>query len=307
MSESPVISINRGRFYVVLASILWSLGGMFTRLLQNDTVLHLQEPKLDSMHLAFFRALFAGLFFVPFVTWGGVQFRPLMIGMIACFASMNALYLGAMYLGTAANAILLQNTAPFWVYLFSVYVLKEPINHRNLQAILIGMVGMTLIIVTGLHGDFVRQLPVMAMALASGVTYAGVILFMRTLRSEPSQWLVLLNHLGSAFCLGTGMFIYLGPSAWVDWLTTPTWPQLLFFVVFGVVQMGIPYWLFARGLTVLSPQEAGIITLIEPLLNPLWAFLIDPEKERLPLMTLIGGAILMFALIWRYVPRRSFQ
>jgi drug/metabolite transporter (DMT)-like permease len=96
--------------------------------------------------------------------------------------------------------------------------------------------------------------------------------------------------------------LILGPTAWVGWLTHPSLNQILCLAVFGVVQMGIPYWLFARSLKVLSPQEAGIITLLEPLLNPVWAYLIDPEKESLPIGTLIGGGILLFALVWRYWP-----
>jgi drug/metabolite transporter (DMT)-like permease len=75
--------------------------------------------------------------------------------------------------------------------------------------------------------------------------------------------------------------------------------------LYGVAQMAIPYWLFARGLRVLSPQEAGIITLIEPLLNPLWAYLMTPEKDAPTPPMLLGGALILTALIWRYVPHKS--
>jgi drug/metabolite transporter (DMT)-like permease len=55
-----------------------------------------------------------------------------------------------------------------------------------------------------------------------------------------------------------------GPAACVRWITQPTLEQLIVFALYGAVQMAIPYWLFARGLRSVSPQEAGIITLIEP-------------------------------------------
>ncbi len=72
----------------------------------------------------------------------------------------------------------------------------------------------------------------------------------------------------------------------------------------GVVQMGVPYWLFTRGLRSVSPQEAAIITLIEPLLNPVWAFLLTPEKDTPTSPMLLGGGLILLALVWRYFPGR---
>jgi drug/metabolite transporter (DMT)-like permease len=81
--------------------------------------------------------------------------------------------------------------------------------------------------------------------------------------------------------------------------------QLLFLAVFGALQMATPYFLFARAIRTVGPQEAGIITLLEPLLNPLWAYLIAPDKETPTVWTWLGGGVLMAALVWRYAPRRS--
>jgi DME family drug/metabolite transporter len=53
-----------------------------------------------------------------------------------------------------------------------------------------------------------------------------------------------------------------------------------------------------------SPQEAGVITLLEPLLNPLWAYLVAPETEAPTMYTLLGGVCILGALAWRYWPRR---
>jgi drug/metabolite transporter, DME family len=298
-------SLIRGRIYLIIASVLWSLSGLFTRLLQKETFLDVHQPSLSGIQIAFFRALFAGLFFIPFIRLRDIRFRPLMPIMIICFASMNALFLSAMAMGSAANAILLQNTAPFWVYLVCVYLLGEKPDRRSLQAILIGMLGMVIIVIDGLGPSSTDQLPIMLMAIGSGITYAAIILFLRALREESSQWLIVQNHLGSAFCLATAMLIILGANEWWKWITTPTWKQLLFLAFFGVVQMGLPYWFFAKGLRTVGPQEAGTITLLEPLLNPFWAFLISPETETPPTTTLVGGSLILAALLWRYAPRRS--
>ena len=149
------------------------------------------------------------------------------------------------------------------------------------------------------------NLNVTLMGLGSGLTYGCVILCLRYLRTEAPQWLAVQNHLGSAVCLGVGVGLYCGAAYWVNWLTAPTWRQLAFLAVFGSVQMGLPYWLFARGLRSVSPQEAGAITLLEPLLNPFWAYLISPGLETPVPTTWIGGVMILGALMYRYLPRAT--
>jgi drug/metabolite transporter, DME family len=53
-----------------------------------------------------------------------------------------------------------------------------------------------------------------------------------------------------------------------------------------------------------SAQEAGTLTLLEPLLNPLWAYLVSPATEVPHPLTFVGGAIILGALAWRYWPSR---
>jgi drug/metabolite transporter (DMT)-like permease len=71
-----------------------------------------------------------------------------------------------------------------------------------------------------------------------------------------------------------------------------------------MVQMALPYWLFTRALRTVSAQEAAIITLLEPLLNPVWAYLLTPERDTPNMWALVGGWLTLFALVWRYVPVR---
>jgi drug/metabolite transporter (DMT)-like permease len=83
-------------------------------------------------------------------------------------------------------------------------------------------------------------------------------------------------------------------------LTDPT--KWFVLILFGVAQMGIPYVLFGIGLKTVSPQEAGILTLIEPVLNPLWAYASVGEVPSAP--TAIGGGVLLTVLGLRYLPIR---
>jgi drug/metabolite transporter, DME family len=183
---------------IAIAAVLWSLSGFLTRLLQKPTILDVHEPKLDPMQMAFFRALFAGIFLVPLLRPRHIRFRPLMPAMVGTFAVMNALFLSAMAFGPAANAILLQNTAPFFVFIVSVFLLGEPADRRSLYALVIGMAGM-IVIVAG-SGKLGAQIDVTLMGLGSGITYAVIVLCLRHMRDESPQWLVVQNHLGSAIC-----------------------------------------------------------------------------------------------------------
>lgn len=285
----------RGRVLAFTAAILWSLSGIFTRLLQHDTPLGLNEPALTPLQVAFYRAFFAGLCFLPLLRTRHLSVRPLMPIMVLVFAAMNGLFISALALGTAANAIWLQYTAPLWLYLFAVFILREQSDARGTTSLIIGMVGVSVILVGGWLRGPVDQLPVIGMALGSGITYAGVLLCLRLLRTESSSWLTVLNHLGAASIL----FLFI----WS--LPIPTTRQLAFLAVFGIVQMGLPYFLMARGLREISPQEAGMISLLEPVLNPVWAYLLVPEHETPGLETWIGASCILCALIWRYAPRRK--
>jgi drug/metabolite transporter (DMT)-like permease len=302
-------SAARARAFLVLAAVLWSTGSLFMRLLREPTGLGLDRPALDPLQIAFFRGLFAGLVLIPLVRPRDARLSPAMLGMVACFGVMSGLYLSALGLGQAANAILLQNSAPFWVYLIGVYLLGEAADRRSWRAILVGLAGTVLIVAGnwssgGAAYSEASQTLVLLMGLGSGLTYAGVVLFLRGLRAESSAWLMVMNLLGSAAILGGFVVARDGWDSARGWFTATSGSQFLVLLVFGAVQMATPYWLFARGLRSVSPQEAGVITLLEPVLNPIWAYLIAPDKETPTVWTVIGGSLLLVALAWRYLPVR---
>lgn len=165
-------TLVQGRLCLVLAALLWSSSGAFTKVLTRETFLGLNDPAVPPLQIAFYRALFAGGVLVPTLRRRDVAFRPLMLAMMTSFAVMNATFVSAMALGTAANAIFLQYTAPMWMFLASVWWLGEPADRRNLTAVLIGLAGIALIVLGGWQE---AQLDVVAIALTSGLTYAGVI------------------------------------------------------------------------------------------------------------------------------------
>jgi drug/metabolite transporter, DME family len=292
--ESQTISVAQGRVLILVAAVLWSLSGAFTKVLTQESSFQMGPAPVAGLQIAFFRALFAGLSLVPVLRPHAVSWRPMMLVMMICFATMNFLFVQAMAAGTAANAILLQYTAPMWMYLASIWWLGEKPDQRSSIALLIGLLGIAIIIWGGWQE---AQVLVVAIALGSGVAYAGVVLCLRVLRGTSAPWMTVLNHLGAAMALI--------PFLWYLWPARPSVDQLVILFLFGSIQMALPYWLMARGMRVVSPQEAGTITLLEPLLNPLWAYLVAPQTEVPSVFTFVGGAFILGALAWRYWPRRS--
>ena len=292
-------SVVHGRWCILIAAVLWSLSGAFTKALTTPTFLGVNEPTLEPfvlagkdvpMQIAFYRAFFAGLVLVPTLRRGDLQIRPLMFVMVLCFGLMNATFISAQSLGTSANAILLQNSAPMWMYLVSIYWLGEKADRRSTICLLLGMLGIGLIIAGGWTDG---ELLVVGIGLLSGFTYAGVILGLRILRDMSSSWLTVWNHL-------LGSLILL---PFVLMLHPPTWQQFVVLFLFGAIQLGLPYWLMARGLRSVSATEAGAITLLEPILTPIWAWLIS--GETIGPWTFAGGAVILGALAYRYLPRNE--
>jgi drug/metabolite transporter (DMT)-like permease len=288
-SQSPA----RGRLLILAAAVLWSLSGFFVPILRNETILGLNVPEVSPWHIAFFRVFFAGLILVPTLRPGHVSWRPAMLLTALSFAVMNGLLMWSMSKGKTSTAILLQYTAPMWLYLMSITFLRETPDRRSLASVLIGLLGIGLIIWDGWHND---QTAIVLMALGSGVAYALIVLGLRILRHESPRWLTIVNHLTAALAV-LPVLLLLGIPA-------PTWPQLLCLLLFGAIQMALPYVLMARGLRSVSTQEAGTLTLLEPVLNGLWAYLVSPEQQTPTKFTILGGLIILGALFWRYAPRR---
>jgi drug/metabolite transporter (DMT)-like permease len=278
-------NVVRGRRLVLITAVLWSLGGVIAKGL----------APFDGIAIAFYRSLFAGLALLPFIPRSRWVLKPSMLPVMVVFGAMVGLYISALTRTTAANAILLQCTATFWTVPIGYLVLRERPGRRALMGIGLATVGIAILVAFGRKGTPGEGLGI-AMGLGSGVGYAVAIVAMRAFRDLDSAWLSAANNLGGSLCLGAFALIVGGSIA------VPTVGQGLILLGFGVVQMAIPYALFARGLRTIGAAEAGLISLIEPVLNPVWVYL--GHGERPEPATLLGGAILLSGVAVRYWPTR---
>lgn len=288
ISRSAAPSLLVARLLVLTAAILWSTSGLFAK-----------APYFAGWPgplLAFWRAAFACLVLIPLVRRPQWTWR--LLPAVATFALMNYTYLSAMASaakGAAANAIWLQSTAPVWVLLAGVFLFRERAILRDWLLVALCVAGISVILANGLGSD---SREAVLFGIASGVFYAGVVLSLRQLRDLESAWIVALNHLVTAIVLVPYLFDWQGGSLTLNefWPRGVQWPLLM---GFGILQMGLPYVLFARSLKTIPGHQASGIGLVEPLLMPLWVWLAWNDAPTW--WTLTGGGLIFVGLVLRYV------
>jgi len=271
---------NQGRILIVFAAILWSLAGVFIKSLE-----------LPATVIVFYRSLFAGLFFMIFLRRGGSKPRvPLLVSVVSYTAAISS-FVWANKLTTAANAIVLQYTAPIFVYLYIRFGVGNPIARNNLVTLIFGMLGVAIIF----SGSAVeKDIKGVSVAVTSGLLFSVYMINLRFLKGFNP---LVLNFFNNLVCV-----LVLLPL--VEGHLSLNTDQFLALGIMGVVQLGIPYFLFSKGLETLSLEEASLIVLIEPVLNPIWVASIVGEIPSAT--TLIGGGLILGSLGLRYLLQRGF-
>ena len=272
---SPQSNIARGRLFILAAAILWSLAGVFIKFLD-----------VPPLTIVFYRSFFAFLVFTAFVRRTDWQINgPVLISVLTYTAAISS-FVSANKLTTAANAIVLQYTAPIFVFLFSRLVLGEKISRVNGFALLAGMIGVGVI---SLDSAGEPEMAGVALALVSGVLFAAYMINLRRTQQVNPIYLTWVNN---AFCALALLFVVSSQLAL-------TLNQLVILMVMGAVQLGLPYFLFSKGLQSVPLQEASLIALIEPVLNPIWVALTVGEIPSAA--TISGGVMILVGLGVRYL------
>lgn len=269
----------RTRLLVLAAAVLFSTGGAA-----------IKATTLTAWQVASFRSGIAAL--AVLVMLRGARRWPdratWMVGVV--YAATLVFFVVANKNTTAANAIYLQGTAPLYILLAAPWLLRERVTVADL--VFMAALGV------GLGAFFMGQEPARQTApnpalgnmaaLASGLTWAATVIGLRWLgrrtddptATQPS--LVAGNVLACVLTLGMAL-----P---VDQLPARDVAILLFL---GVFQIGLAYVCLVDGIRGVPALEASLLLLLEPVLNPIWAWLIHGEAPGQ--WALIGGAIIMVA------------
>jgi len=283
--------VRRARLGLVLAAVLWSLSGAFTRVMTTDTSpvigFSAHEPPMSPLAMAFWRVFWGGCLLLPFVKPSQVRFSWRMVPVAVAFAFMNATFVASLALGSSASAVLLQYTAPFWVVLVGWLFWREKLDRATLVSLVLAMGGVACLVLEGWEDG---HLTAVGLALASGVGFALVLMGLGWLKDLPSAPVTVFNFLTGALVLLPVVLLQ----------AQPTTLQLAMMALFGGLQMGLPYLIAARALRHISAREAGLITLLEPLLNPVWSRLLAPESEPVTVWMVCGALGILGALGARY-------
>lgn len=285
MDASPV----RNRLLVVAAAVLFSTGGVAVK-----------AANLTGWQIASFRSAVAAAVLLLLLPEARRGWTWRMVPVSVAYAATLISFVLANRLTTAANAVFLQATAPLYVLLLGPWLLREAIRRSDI-AYIVAVVG-------GLALFFVGREPAVAtatapeqgnlLALASGVTYAFMLLGLRWLgrdkQSDSGLATVVLGNL-IAFLAALPMALA-APSS-----TVPGHGADIAVILYlGVAQVGLAYFCLTRAMRHVTAFEATAVLLLEPALNPIWVWLVHGEKPGV--WALAGGALILSATLlntWR--------
>ena len=208
--------------------------------------------------------------------------RPAALLCAVFFAAMTGCFVVANTMTEAGNAIVLQYTSTLWLFVLSPWLLRERPRMDDAWILAVAMLGVGVIF----FGNAGRSLPGLLVALTAGFFYSLLTLMIRRLRTADPSAVTVLNNLGAAVLLLAPVML------WGDLMISRR--ELALLALMGVVQFSIPYYLYARALTRVPAYQAGLITLAEPVLVPVWTFL--AVGELVPASTIAGGGLLLLSI-----------
>ncbi|MGA2274052.1 MAG: DMT family transporter [Bryobacteraceae bacterium] len=276
MTASPI----RNRLLLVAAAILFSTGGAA-----------IKAATLTGWQVACFRSGIAAMVLLAALPQARRGWRLPVAPVAVAYAATLIAFVMANRLTTSANAIFLQSTAPLYLLLLGPLLLKEPIHRAGLFYMLAVAAGLALF--------FIGSQPALAtapdpprgniVALFSGLAYALTLAGLRWVSRRPEHDVGLSAvAMGNALaCVATlPMALPLRSLSFADGTVI---------LYLGVFQIGLAYLCVTRAMRHVTAFEANTVLLLEPALNPVWAWMV--HGERPPAMALTGGAIILSATL----------
>ncbi len=272
------MSNGLARLQVLAAALLFSTGGA--------------GIKAAAFSGAQISALRSGIAVLALLVWlrGRIVWYPPALGIGVVYAVTLTLFVTSTKLTTAANAIFLQATAPLYLLALAPLLLGERFHRRDLVYIGALAVGMLFC--------FFGQPPPTATApdpatgnllgVICSVTWAMTLLSLRAVERDLSRpgigltAVVAGNAIACAIALPAAFPL---PDASVmEWATIG---------YLGVFQIGLAYLFLTSAMRRLPALDISLLLLIEPVLNPLWTWLIRGEHPGQ--WVIVGGGVIVTA------------
>ena len=279
-ARSPAADFRLGVLLVAGAAITWSFGGTIARFIGEG----------DGWTIVFWRSVFAASFLLLFMLgrdgpkatiqlfrgmgWPG-------LGVACCFGIASSAFVIALQHTTVANILLIQAAAPLFAALLAWALFRERVSLATWIAIAAVICGVAIMVSASFSGQ--------VSPIGDGLALLITVLF--------SSAIVITRHhpqvrMTPAVCLGTGMAAV--AAFFLSGGLAVTAPDLFWLVMFGAVNLGAGLAMFVTGARLVPAALAALVSTLEPVLGPVWVWLIHDEVPGL--RTVIGGGIVFAAL-----------
>lgn len=261
---------------MLTCAALWSIAGIFIKLIP-----------WNAFAISSLRSLIAGITVLAFIKLKGYKIvlnrRTLTAGILMSF--VYTAFVGANKLTTAANAIVLQFTAPLFIVIFSAILFKQKIRRADITAVICAMIGISMFFFDKLEGGYLTGNLV---AILAGALMGGMYMAIGRTDGAERYSAILFGQL-SAFLIGLPFIIATRPEI-------SAFP-VLYIIILGVFQLGIPYILYEMASEYCPPLACSLLGAVEPLLNPIWVLIFDGERPGA--YALVGGVIVVASVtLW---------
>jgi len=276
---------GRARLELLGAAALFSTGGAA-----------IKACSLGAAQVAGLRSAIAALAFLALVPAArSAPSRRVLLVALAYGGCLTTFVL-ANKLTTAADAIFLQSSAPLYLLFLAPWLLGERIRRSDVffMGLLALGVGAFFLDSFGAGGGALAQASApdpwsgRLVALGSGVLWALTVIGLRWLGREQRNSAPVAVLYGNVLAGAAGL-------AWAGGIPALGLQDLLVVLYLGVFQIALAYKLVSSALARVPAFEASVLLLVEPVFNPLWAWLVHGEVPGA--WALVGGAILTGATL----------
>lgn len=268
--------MTRPRLQVIAAAVLFSTGGAA-----------IKTAAFSGMQVASIRSGIAAAVLLLLLR-GRIAWSWPTLGIGAVYAATLTLFVTSTKLTTSANAIFLQSTAPLYIVILAPLLLGERFRSRDLGFLATVGTGLAMCFMGRPESTVTAPDPATGnlLGLLCSVTWAFTLIGLRWGERHGARTGLSAVVVGNAIAFVVGLpFLVSLPSASAgEWITL---------AYLGVFQIAIAYLFLTSGVAHLPALDVSLLLLIEPVLNPIWTWLVHGENPGT--RTLVGGAIIITA------------
>ena len=267
-------------------ALLWSTGGLGFRLLSIQ----------NGLAISGYRSFFAAIFFIAaYKSLPKFENTRWFKAGIVAHSGATTFFVIANTLTTAANAVVLQYTAPIFVCLYLFFITKKKLPWRDIIAVGLIFSGICVFLLDSLT---LQASPAMTfgniMAVFAGASFGMQAVVLRQ-TSAPKN----------VFIFGCALNMIIALPFILQYPIESLF-DLGILIYLGTIQVGLAYLLLSFAVPRVTPLELILIPAVEPILNPLWVFIFDGQAPSL--LSAFGGVVIISTIIiWSAKKERENQ